>query len=83
MINVGVSFHAEYSAGGQRRGKNRNITYDNIRLYGRQKPIFAFKGYDSEHMTENITVTNFFVNDKPLEDYEYIANEFTKNIVIE
>jgi len=83
VINVGVSFHAEYSAGGQRRGKNRNMTFDNIRLYGRQKPTFAFKGYDSEHMTENITVTNFFVNDKPLEDYEYIANEFTKNIVIE
>jgi len=82
VINVGVSFHAEYSAGGQRRGKNRNIIFDNIRLYGRQKPVFAFKGYDSEHMTENITVTNFFVNDKPLEDYEYIANEFTGNIEI-
>ena len=83
-ITVEVIFHYEYSAGGKRRGRNRNITFDNINFYGRHKPKFNFTGYDEEHMTSDITISNFFVNGKPLEKggYEIEKNEFCKNISV-
>jgi hypothetical protein len=37
LMGAVVKFHHEYSAGGNRRGKNRNITFENIYLHGRQK----------------------------------------------
>lgn len=83
-ITVEVIFHYEYSAGGTRRGKNRNITFDNIHFYGRHIPKFNFRGYNDEHMSENITISNFFVNGKPLkkDEYELSCNEFCRNIEV-
>ncbi len=61
-ITAEVIFHYEYSAGGTRRGKNRNITFDNINFYGRHKPKFNFRGYDEEHLVSNVTISDFFAN---------------------
>ena len=84
-VAVQVIYHAEYSAGNAKRGKNSNIVFDNIHLYGRQMPRFLFEGYDSEHTTSDIKVTNFFVNDVPLKSvpYEVVTNEYCSNIEIE
>lgn len=84
VIHISVIYHPEYSAGGNKRGKNRNIAFDDIRLYGRHKPVIFAAGYDEEHLTSDITIKNFYVNDKPLKEgeYELITNEFSKNISV-
>ena len=81
-ICVQVKYHHEYSAGGTRRGKNHNILFENIRLYGRQKPAFAFCGYDEEYKTKDIEIRNFYWNDKRIdgEDYTMSTDEFCENI---
>jgi hypothetical protein len=58
--------------------------FENIHLYGRQKPIFAFQGYDEEHKTKDIEIRNFYWNDELLNDgdYEMRIDEFCENICI-
>ncbi len=79
-----VKFHHEYSAGGGRRGKNRDITFENIHLYGRQKIKLIFGGHDEEHQSSNILIKDFYVNDKLVnkEDCYIQMNEFCSNIQI-
>jgi len=84
VICVEVCYHHEYSARGKRRGKNRNITFENIKLYSRHKPEFYFGGYDDVYCVSDITVKDFFLNDVPLKSSEIKIkqNEFCKNINI-
>jgi len=67
LISATVNFHHEYSAGGQRRGHNRNFTYRNIHLYGDHPPKIRFAGYDDSHKTENMVITNIYHNDRLVE----------------
>jgi len=85
MILVEILFHHEYSAGGSRRGKNREIRFENLRIYGRQTPRFVFRGYDAEHKTSDITVKKCYVNGAPLRGYGFTLkqNDFCENINIE
>lgn len=85
VIRVEVMFHHEYSAGGTRRGRNRDLTFENIRLYGRQKPSFSFMGHSKEANVSDVTVKDFYYNGKKLCDGEYTisANEYCENITIE
>ena len=83
IINVEVLYHHEYSAGGIRRGKNHDILFDRIYLYGSQKPIFSFNGYSAEYATSNITIQNFHYNDEPLTEddaYQWNVGDFCENI---
>ena len=84
IITAEVLFHYEYSAGGTRRGKNHHITFSNIRLYGRQKPKFCFRGYDDEHGTYDIKVEKFYINDKLIgkDDFSVEINEYWRDISI-
>ena len=84
IITAEVLFHYEYSAGGTRRGKNHDITFSNIHLYGRQKPKFCFRGYNDEHKTYDIKVEKFYVNDKLIDedDFSVEINEYCENITI-
>ncbi len=63
-INVSVMFHQEYSAGGKRRGRNRNIIFHNIRVYGSHTPPVCVYGYDAEHKCENILISELYLNDE-------------------
>lgn len=83
VIVAQVVYHHEYSAGSTRMGKNRNLTFENIQLFGRQQVRFRFEGYDAEHMTSNVTVRGFTVNRKPLQEYQLVQNEFCRNITVE
>lgn len=65
-IEVGVEFHAEYSKGSNRRGKNRNITFENIHWYSDKKPTVSVFGHDEEHKSENVKVINLYHNGKPI-----------------
>lgn len=84
IVYAGVHFHPEYSAGGTKRGINRDIVFENIKLYSRHIPTFYFCGYDNEHSVQDVTLQNFYVNNRPLNDGEYKlhTNEFCKNIQI-
>ena len=83
LIKVYIEFHYEYSAGGTRRGKCHDIKFQNIHLYSRQQPKMTFKGYDNDAAVENILVEDIYWNGKLLENLDqvdYNANEFTRNI---
>ncbi len=86
MISVEVVYHEEYSAKGKRRGKNTNITFENIRILSAKKPLFIFGGYDTLHKTSDIILKNILVNGIKIYDksqYEIKTDEFCENIVIE
>ena len=83
VIVAQAVYHHEYSAGSTRHGKNRNLTFENIQLIGRQAVRFKFEGYDAEHLTSDVTVRGFTVNGKPLLEYQLLQNEFCRNIRIE
>lgn len=85
LISALVQYHAEYSAGGTRRGRNRRLLFENIRYYGRHKLTFKFNGYNEEYRCEDITIKNIFVNGRPLreEDFTLTIGDFCKNIKVE
>lgn len=83
LIRVISIYHHEYSAGGTRRGTNRDITFKNIHLYGRQKPTLYFKGYDEVHKTKDILVENIFWNSELITSFsneDFILDDYTENI---
>ncbi len=84
IICVEVLYHHEYSAGGARRGKNRNIIFDNIRLFGKHRPKLYFRGYSDEYGVSDVMITGLYLNDKPIneDEYELYTDEFCKNIEI-
>lgn len=86
VICVEVRYHHEYSAGGARRGKNRDITFQNITLRSRKRPLLRFGGYSAEYKTENILIRGLTCNGVPvraLEECECVMNEFAENIRVE
>jgi len=80
-----VGYHHEYSAGGTRRGINRDIVFENIHVYGDAPLIATFDGYTKEHQTKDVTIRNIFKNGKKVDPSEIIIrkNEFVENIVVE
>ncbi len=86
MISVHIVFHEEYSDGGQRRGRIGNMRFENIRLLGKHSPRISVKGYDNEHMCEDIAVSGIYHNGKRITDLpaeQVLINEYCKNITIE
>ena len=85
LIMAVTFFHHEYSAGGTRRGINRDIVFENIHVYGDAPLIANFDGYTKEHQTKNVTIRNIFKNGKKVDPSEIIIrkNEFVENIVVE
>ena len=85
-ICVVVVFHHEYSAGGERRGKNRDILLRNIQVYSDKMPKVLCEGYDELHKTENVLIQNLMRNGSPVtelvgEDWDIRA--FAENIRLE
>ena len=80
-----VISHPEYSAGGNLRGVNENLTFKNIRLFSNKKPIFRFRGYDAEHAVRDVVIRNFLLNGRHLcsDDYELNAEAFCEGIKVE
>ena len=81
-----VVYHHEYSKGsGDRRGKNRDMLFENIFVFGDKMPIVKFCGYDEEHKTENVLIHNLFLNGEPihqLSDENWRIGDFTSNITL-
>ena len=86
MISVKVVFHHEYSAGGKRRGRNRDMLFKNINLYSDKLPKMTFSGYDNTHQTENILISDFYLNEAPvskLPETNFYIEKYAKNIRLE
>ena len=85
IIAVSVVYHHEYSAKGERRGKNKDIRFENIRLYGRQLPKIQIESYSEEYASTDILIKNFSHNGVPLKDteYEISIDDHSKNVVLE
>ena len=84
LICVITSYHHEYSAGGTRRGKTHDITFENIHLYGKHTPSMYFEGYDEEHKTKDITVKNVYHNGKLITEFSpenFVKKDFAENII--
>ena len=81
-----VVYHHEYSAGGDRRGKNRDIRFESIHVLSDKLPRFFFQGYDEAHKTENVLISNFCLNGEliaQLPKINWKLGEFAKNIRLE
>ena len=62
LMCVEVLFHPEYSAGGERRGRNRRISFENVSLTGRQEPRVWVEGLDEAHGRREIAVRGLLWN---------------------
>ena len=86
-IDISVIYHHEYSKGsGERRGKNRNLLFENIFVFGDKLPIVKCDGYDNEHKTENVLIRNLVFNGEPLKflpPEHWRIGSFTKNVALE
>lgn len=85
LIDVSVIYHFEYSAPGERRGKNHDILYKNIFVYGRQTPKISICGYNETYHSQDITIKDIYINGKKSKpkDLEIHVDDFAKNIRIE
>lgn len=80
-----VLFHKEYSAGGKRRGINRDLLIENISITGKHEVNLRFIGYSDEYCVRNINVRNIFLNGNKLkkENIKTHRNEYCRNINID
>ena len=85
LLGSHITYIPEYSAGGLRRGKNRNITFRNIFVTAPAMPPSAFRGYDQEHQSENILIDGLYLNGERITDLEEArisANEFVSGLTL-
>ncbi len=83
VIYIKVKYHPEYSVGGDRRGKNRDISVENIQVFGDVKPTFKFYGHSEKADCRNILIRNVYLNGKLLTDpseYDMQIGDFCENI---
>lgn len=80
-----ITYAAEYSKEGMKRGVNRDITFRNIDVYAPRMPASGICGYDAEHMSSKVTFENIRLNGKrigSLAEANIRTNEYTANITI-
>lgn len=85
VICARAIYHYEYSAGGQRRGRNRDLLFEDIYVTGRHRPLFRFEGHSAEDTTRDVIIRNLRVNGKHIvdpADYDMEIDEFCRNIQI-
>ena len=85
-IRSEVVFHHEYSAGGGRRGKNRDLLFENIRVFSDKMPKVYCEGYDEDHKTKNVCIKGLFLNEEritALPEENFHIGKFAESITIE
>ena len=86
-VRVSVEYHHEYSKGSaSRRGKIRDILFENIQVFGNKSPIVSCYGYDGEHKVENLRIVNLSLNGEPVRTLDegcWRIGDFTENITLE
>ena len=86
-ISANIIYYQPYSMDYEKeRGRNKNIKYENINLIADRPPKCRILGYDKDHCTENVTITNLMWNGVPIEKLDgenWVQNEFTSNIKLD
>ena len=84
LIKVSVNWHHEYSDNTHGRGHIRNVRFENVNVLGSQPVRVTVKGFDAEHLAENVEISGIRRFGKPLEARDIVAdvNEFTNNVSI-
>ena len=67
LLVSSVFSHPEYSTGGTRRGKNRDILFKDIRVTGETLPSSYFAGCDDAHRSSGITIDGIYLNGRRVE----------------
>ena len=62
VLTSNVTYIPEYSAGGQRRGVNRDIVFRDIRVFAPEMPPSRFAGYSEEGRVRDVTIDGLFLN---------------------
>lgn len=86
MLCAGVSYHPEYSAGGTRRGRNHHLIFENIDIFGRQRPLLRFFGYSESSKSSDIVVKNVRFNGTSIADsgeYTLEIGDFCERVIVE
>ncbi|MBO7762641.1 MAG: hypothetical protein J6T24_07585, partial [Clostridia bacterium] len=85
-INVCTLYHHEYSKGGDgRRGRCRDILYENISVLSEKPPRIRIVGYDEEHKSERIRIVGLSHNQKPITDtasLRWMVGVHTKDVTL-
>ena len=86
LICARVEFHHEYSAGGTRRGRNRNLLFEDIKVRGGGAPIVDIAGYSETAQCRDVTVRGVCVDGRPLlseRDFIWRIGDHCENVVYE
>lgn len=85
LLQACVMYHPEYSVGSAERGRIRRVTFENIRCWGRHRPVFRFAGLDAEHRVSDVAVRGFQLNGQTLRegDFDIAQNEYCDAVVVE
>ena len=76
----------EYSAGGTRRGRNFDISFENIQVTAPRVPPSYFAGFDDQHESRDIRIRNLTLNEQritTLEEANIAVGAHASNITIE
>ena len=66
LLSLRVVQHPEYSAGGTRRGKIRDILFRNIRVTGSEMPVSGLRGHSADAAVRNVRIENLTFNGKKI-----------------
>ncbi len=86
LFTAVVYAHPEYSRGCERRGRNRDITVRDIRIYADRMPATRIGGCDEQHQCSNIRFENIRLNDRrmtTLEEARIRVERFANGVTIE
>ena len=62
------------------------MLFKNINVYSDKMPKVQLLGYDETHKTENIVISNLYLNGEPITELSgdhFVTNEFVENVSIE
>ena len=87
LLMLGSVYFSElYSSKGEKRGKIRNIVFNNIKVTAPRMPESSFNGFSEKYGVENVKISNLFLNGEKLTDMKKAnikTEDFAKNITIE
>jgi len=85
VINLTIKKHPEYSAGGDRRGRIRNVSFKNIYTTSAQNMRISMNGYDADYRVQNVAIEGIYLNGieiKDIEQLEFSHNNFVEDIYL-
>ncbi len=70
LLTANVVYIAEYSAGGKRRGVNRDILFKDIRVVAPEMPASRFAGCSAEGRVYDVVIDGLYLNGKRVSSAE-------------